>query len=724
MKITKYSMILAAILCMPITANAGVLNDSTPVAASLGDSLLLDKYAELEELVVKGDLPNTRLKGGSMITQVQGTALATSGTAQDMLVKVPGMTGTEDALEVLGKGAPVIYVNGRLMRDMSELVRLRSEDVRDVEVINNPGAKYDASVRAVVRIRTVKHQGDGFGLDFSATSEQDLRYDFNKPSAKLALNYRSNGVDVFGSAWYRHQDYRQYSMLEETTNTHKLFQQTGPYTMTWKNNALVYTAGANWQINDNHSVGARVDLTHYLGGTNQVIFDEDVSEDNVLIDHLYSVQTSDETKPLGWLTNAYYNGTVGKLGIDFNVDFMTSDINTDRENVENSLVRSDLVHSASGSESHLWATKLVFSYPIWKGAFEAGTELTFAKRHNTYSIDKTMIDDTDADIREDNLAAFAEYSCDFGVGGKASLGLRYEHTRFDYDDRIGTDNLHRRMDEFFPSASYTAILGPARMGLSYSVKTNRPDFFAMNDAVTYISRYSLQAGNSQLRNEKLHDLTLNASWRWLMFTATYERCIDAITQWSYIMENDAALIKHINLDKPINIFSAYIGATPHVGLWSLNATVGVAKQDMWLDLDDIHAPGGVRRAYFNKPVYTANAFNTFNFKHNWQVDVNLMFRSKGHQQNFYDDFNNCRLDVVVQKSFLENKALTLRAAVTDILQRNQHNEFGDMGYYQIQQDNRYSLHKLSVSIYYRFNTSRSKYKGTGAGKEAQARMRN
>ena len=106
-----------------------------------------DLMQELQEVVVKGNLPNTRLKGNAMITRIQGTPLADAGTLGEMLVKVPGMTGTDEAPEVLGKGAPLIYINGRLMRDNSELKRLRSEEIRDVEVINNPGAQYDAQAR-------------------------------------------------------------------------------------------------------------------------------------------------------------------------------------------------------------------------------------------------------------------------------------------------------------------------------------------------------------------------------------------------------------------------------------------------------------------------------------------------------------------------------------------------------------------------------------------------
>ena len=686
---------------------------------------------ELQEVVVKGNLPNTRLKGNAMITRIQGTPLSDAGTLGEMLVKVPGMTGTDEAPEVLGKGSPLIYINGRLMRDNSELKRLRSEEIRDVEVINNPGAQYDATVRAVVRIRTVRQQGDGLSLDLTLSDEHDLRYDFDRPQAKVGANYRKNGVDVFGSVYYYHQDYRQYSTIEDITTTDKVFRQYGPYTMTWKHDNLTYTAGVNWQLSDNHSLGVRADLTHQMKGKNQVIYDEDVFErlrvgdgtsgmNDALIDHLYSHQTSKETKPLGWLTNTYYNGNVGKLGIDFNFDFMRNGTDTDRENVEQSKVQDDFVVSKSGTRSRLYAGKLVLSYPIWKGELKAGTEMTFVNRNNTYWIDKSIIANSDADITENNVAAFAEYSCDFEKYGNASVGLRYEHTLLDYDDVINRDEkLHRSMNEWFPTASYSVTLGKVQTALSYSMKTYRPSFFAMNDAVTYISRYMYQAGNSQLLNERVRDLTLNVSYKWITLTASYEHLTNPITQWNFLTETDAMLCKHINLDKPINTLSAYLAVTPRVGIWSLNATAGFEKQDLYLDVE---GPQGVYRVYYDKPQYTLNAYNTFTLKHGWKFDVNLMYRSSGCSYTFYNNTYNLRLGLVAQKSLLKDRSLTLRAAVLDCFQRNRMNEYSDCGYNQIQQNNRFSTHKLMLSLIYRLNATRSKYKGTGAGKDAQARM--
>ena len=132
--------------------------------------------------------------------------------------------------------------------------------------------------------------------------------------------------------------------------------------------------------------------------------------------------------------------------------------------------------------------------------------------------------------------------------------------------------------------------------------------------MTYISRYTLQAGNSQLLNERLRDLTLNLSYRWLTLTASYERTKNAITQWTYLSttQPDATLVKHVNLDKPINTLSAYLAVTPRVGIWSLNATAGIEKQDLYLD---VTGPSGTYRVYCDKPRYTLNAFNTFTLNH-------------------------------------------------------------------------------------------------------------
>lgn len=79
-----------------------VLVSTTGLAQTPQDSIdAVDRMFNLKEVVVKGGLPHTRLKGNAMVTRVDGTALASSGSLGELLVKVPGMTGTDEAPEVL-----------------------------------------------------------------------------------------------------------------------------------------------------------------------------------------------------------------------------------------------------------------------------------------------------------------------------------------------------------------------------------------------------------------------------------------------------------------------------------------------------------------------------------------------------------------------------------------------------------------------------------------------
>lgn len=135
----------------------------------------------LGEIVVRSNLPTTAIKGDALVTNVENSILSQAGTANDVLTQVPMVLGRDGNYEVFGKGVPVIYINGRMVHDTNELSQLNSADIRSVEVITNPGAKYDASVTSVIRIRTKRPQGDGFSgtlrtqMGFSAISVRQTR---------------------------------------------------------------------------------------------------------------------------------------------------------------------------------------------------------------------------------------------------------------------------------------------------------------------------------------------------------------------------------------------------------------------------------------------------------------------------------------------------------------------------------------------------------------------
>ena len=106
-----------------------------------------DSY-KLNGVEVKGSRPLVRIKDDALLTTIEGTYLSKLGTGNDILAHIPGVIRNGNSIEVIGRGTPLIYINGRLMHNQSELDQLSSDQIKDVEVVMTPGAKYDATVNS------------------------------------------------------------------------------------------------------------------------------------------------------------------------------------------------------------------------------------------------------------------------------------------------------------------------------------------------------------------------------------------------------------------------------------------------------------------------------------------------------------------------------------------------------------------------------------------------
>ena len=84
--------------------------------------------ALLQGAVATAVMPKTKLTGEGLQTNVRGSVLENVGTASDVLAKTPGLIKNSNGLEVIGKGSPLVYINGRKVTDSSELDRLQSNE--------------------------------------------------------------------------------------------------------------------------------------------------------------------------------------------------------------------------------------------------------------------------------------------------------------------------------------------------------------------------------------------------------------------------------------------------------------------------------------------------------------------------------------------------------------------------------------------------------------------
>ena len=692
---------------------------------------LFDDSQMLEGAVASAIMPKTQLTGEGLQTNVRGSVLENVGTADDVLARTPGLIKGQNGLEVIGKGAPLIYIKGRRVTDASELGRLQSNEIQSVEVITNPGAQYDATVRAVVRIRTIKRQGDGFGFNLTASDAQSLRRAaHNDPSANLNMNYRTGGVDIFAGINYKKHSFIQLSDAEKETTGSPVFKDQATIDGSETDHNLGGNAGVNWQIADNHFLGGKVEWGRELSANGRTVIHDKVTRDGELMDDITTLteDTLGETAPYNVGTNLYYNGTLGgKLNIDFNADFYTSTNSViSRSNETSAMTQDAQVSTLSDQRNQLYATKLVLSYPIWMGQLQVGTEETFSRRSDNYTLTGIPVPASSATVKEDNIAGFASYGFYLPKVGQMSAGVRYEHVHYLYKDAMTPEiePVDKSYNNWFPTFSYANVFGPVQLLLNYSAKTQRPNYSLLSSAIRYNSRYLWQSGNAALQPQTMHEAGLTALWKFLTLGVSYTHVDNAIVTWSLPYNDEGVLlVKPRNLDEPFRQMTAFLNLTPTLGPLTLNYTFVVQPQWLTINAPDANVPSGFRKTTFNdKPLFVAQLFNTLNLKGGWQLELGGEVYSRGYTENIYLTNVYFNLTAAVQKTLLKDGSLVLRLEGSDLAGMAHNNIATDFGNYKIWQTNIMDTQKVKFSIRYSFNKAQSKYRGTGAGTDEKARM--
>ena len=684
-------------------------------SSDLGTIQLLPDTQLLNEIVVKGSRPVTRMEGDAMVTDIENSLLSKTGSANDVLAKIPGITQTQGGFEVFGKGAPLIYINGRKLRDMSELEQLNSDEIKSIEVVRNPGARYDATVKAVVRIKTRKREGEGFGFDLRSSYYQSENTDITE---QANINYRHNNLDVFGSVYFNRTEFQQdYTVDLEKRGTQiwKHYIKNNTEELTENLNA---TMGFNYQLNDRHYIGAKYQLSHEptSEGTRQSI--TDILVNGAYYDQFRSDISNNSEEELGHEANAYYNGQIGSVNIDFNADYLQNGNRSFSLIQERGETLEDRdVHSISDVKNRLIAGKLTVSFPLWKGTLAVGSEMTYTHRNDDYLNEENYVRSSACKINELNATGFAEYNCGFSWG-TWTAGLRYEHVKFDYfenDIRIAEQS--RQFNNVFPNLSFSTKLGPVDAQLSYTAKTTRPSYKELSNNVYYTDRFTLQKGNPTLRPTLTHDVTFAAAWKWLQFSASYSRTKDWILYWGELIEEDGSqtMLNYRNWTKPIPSVFAFLSASPKIGCWMPMLGIGLKKQ--WLTVESFGEPFDL-----TSPVYVASFNNTLELPLGFLISVDANIQSKGAYQNIYLEHPTGSVNASIRKSFLKNEALSIELRGTDLFDTNREYYHLYSGDYNINQENHYDRREFSLTIRYKFNTAKSKYKGTGAGQSQKDRL--
>ena len=680
---------------------------------NVGDIQMRPDNQTLGEVVVKGHVPSYRMTTGGITIDIQNSLLKDVGTADDVLSMLPQIQGSDGNFTVFAKGTPEIYINNKKVQNARELKQLKSTDIKSVDVITSPGAKYNAEVGAVIRIKTKKHQGDGISMEAYSQvkyNEKWTTYD------DATVKYRTGGLEVFGNMMINNGNHSEDNTVTtdiRANGNHVNIIQVCPnnfwYTM------LGGQIGASYDFNDENSIGFSYTLSGslYEGGTVQAR--QTITRNNALegmVDQFIEMNISDRPQHEA---NIYYVGKAVKLGIDFNGSWIWKKNVRDQASFEHSLQLADrTVTTHNENRNHMLAGKLVLTYPIWKGELSAGTEMSRSNSHGIYSNVEQVMAPSNDEIKESNVAGFAEYKLKLG-DWSLNGGLRYEAVTSDYYSfgQYQTEP-SRKYHDLFPNLSVGWQKNKWGIQLSYNKRISRPNYQALNSNVQYDNRYEFEGGNPLLRPTIKQNLDLNVTYSWLNFTAGYSHNKDMRLSFGSLYQEgtETTIWTNRNFDK-FESYNASLTASPKFGFYSPTLTLSYWQQNF-----DTKAYGLATK--LNKPEWQINFRNWFTIGKTAKAMLYLHY-STSHDYGFNHYAHEFNVNARVQKTFL-NGNLTVALFANDIF-RNLRERW--TGYYPVTtmgKDAYVYTQNIGASLTYNFNATRSKYKGTGAGNDEKNRL--
>ena len=676
-----------------------------------------DNYT-LNGVVVQGERPKVVLQGNSLLMNVEGTVMERMGTAEDVLTRVPMIAKRGEGYEILGMGAPLIYLNNRKLTDLTELKNVQSDMIRSVEVIQNPGARYDATVNAVIVIRTKRVAGEGLGVELTSWSREGRGYANNE---RINLTYRTGGLELFANLFGAYNKRWSRGEFEQTVFADTLWTITNRQHATARNPYFEGRFGFNYQINDNHSFGGFYQNTYdYVKTTSE--YDDDLQADGVPYDHLQNSSVKrDKNAPIHQI-NLYYTGKVGQFSIDFNADYISRKQQSRNQQQELSTEYEDRdVNTESLTRSKMFAEKLFVTHPLWKGQIEIGEEYTNTRWRSRFDNQEGYIANSNNEQHESNIAPFLELRQRLGRF-QLSAGLRYEHVESEYFvSGQRRDEQCRIYDDFFPSASVSTSAKNLQLSFSYAKRTSRPAYWLLSSDVIYENRLNQQTGNPYLRPIKYHNMNMMVMWKWLYLMTNYSHCIDPIIYTVESMEQDSKvnLVTHKNYDHA-DWLTITLGAQKNIKLgdgitWTPQYNVSLMKP--WLTTTFLD-----EKKNFNHPMLSLQLGNIVTLPHKWLLQADFNVHTHGNTgSNIWVDCTNPMLSFSVSKDFFKSR-LNVKLTGNDLFNGgiNYVMLYSNRMMFQKMEDN--DSRCIQLSLRYRFNVTPSKYKGTGAGNAEKNRL--
>jgi ferric enterobactin receptor len=507
-----------------------VISAMAPVA-SLGNILLSPAQSQqLKAVTITAKAPVVENKIDKMVYNAANDLTSQNGVALDVLKKVPMVTVDIDGnVELQGDANVRFLINGKPSSIFGAsladaLQSIPASQIKSIEVITSPGAKYDAAgTGGIINIvlKDSKVQGINGSVNLSAgTRLENGSFNLNARKGNFGVNAFFSGNEQLNTTTVNTTSRQSYNAAKDTLTN--LYQKgTSPFVRSGYQSGL----SLNWSITKKDELTGTIGFNHFGNhGTGFTTQDQQttLSTGNVLSD-IMSTRTSASrfsANSTDW--SLAYKKSFSKEGQELAILYNSSyGRNTISASQQTDYLNSDLFpagqQSVSPGKDHETDISIDYTQPITKGfTLEVGAKAVLENLDNTVATDTLLnngayIHDADQtysfNYKRDIYAAYASTSFslfnDF-FNGKA--GLRYERTNTDADfSGVSIPGYNTLAPSFVLQHKLDDLQS---IKFAYTYRIERPDYGDLNPFLNISDPHNISTGNPTLKPEVGHNFEL------------------------------------------------------------------------------------------------------------------------------------------------------------------------------------------------------------------------
>lgn len=502
---------------------------------ALGIMYMQELSETLNDLVVVASKPLVKMDVDKIEYSVKDDADSKTNTVLEMLRKVPMVTvDGEDNIKVNGSSSFQVYVNGKpnpmMTQNASTILKaMPANGVKSIDVITNPGAKYDA---------------EGVGGILNITMDADNNMEGYTATLRGMTGDRMNGGGLYAMVQ------KDKLTLSVNGNFGHIKMPTIESEMTRTGDDPMNSMSYKGTTGGHMNVGmGNVDLSYEFDKRNTL------SASVGLMNMGSHMNIGGNTSLMGGAMN-YTTSTLNRgrnLSLNGSVDFT----HLFGQNPQHNLTLAYRISTAPQKNIGFsrYSLETMPDYNVTdrnnstEHTFQADYSLPFGQIHSLemggkYILRRNTSETPNLDYlhKNDIGGIYGSYALRAGAWG-LKAGVRYEHTEQDVTYRKGNgQDFQVSYDNLVPSATLSYKLAPMQnLGLSYNMRISRPGITLLNPYVNDQDPQNISFGNSNLDVEKGHNMQLTYSMfgsRFMMNAALQHSFVNnGIESYTYFKDN-------------------------------------------------------------------------------------------------------------------------------------------------------------------------------------------